>query len=172
MQILCVSPRAAFSAAAVVGILVGVGQIAGVAQRGNAASPVIGVWRVVEITTTGPNAKKNTSPQPSVVIYTARYYSVNVVTADAPRPVVSEPTDKQIAEFYHNFLGNAGTYEINGNELTYRRIVAKSPSAMKAGNFSTYTFRIEGKDTLWVTAKSDEDGPVQNPETVKLTRIE
>jgi hypothetical protein len=43
---------------------------------------------------------------------------------------------------------------------------------MKPGNFGVLTFRMEGKDTLWLTPKASDTGPQQNPTTVKLTRVE
>ena len=51
-------------------------------------------------------------------------------------------------------------------------IAAKNPAEMRAGNFLTFTFRLEGPDTLWLTTKTDENGPLANPTTVKLTRLE
>jgi len=50
--------------------------------------------------------------------------------------------------------------------------VAKNPATMKAGRFQTYTFRLEGKDTVWLTQKATDEGPAQNPATIKLRRIE
>jgi hypothetical protein len=56
-----------------VGVVVGIAEIVGLAQRGSSNSSVIGVWRVSEETTTGPNGQRNTNPQPSVRIFTQRY---------------------------------------------------------------------------------------------------
>ena len=46
------------------GVLLGVVQNVGLAQRGSSNSPVIGVWRITESTYTGPNARTVTNPQP------------------------------------------------------------------------------------------------------------
>ena len=158
-----------------VGVVVGIAEIVGFAQRGSSNSAVIGVLRVAEETTTGPNGRKNTNPQPSVRIFTQRYYSIDEVTSDAPRPELppqGKATDKQVAEAFGPFTGQAGTYEIKGNELTTKRIAAKNPGTMRSGTFTTVTFRMEGKDTLWTTTKADQDGPIKNPTTTKLTRLE
>ena len=159
----------------VVGVLIGIAQIVGCAQRGDSNSGVIGVWGVSEITFVGPNERTVTNPQPGIVIITPHYYSRNLVTSDAPRPELppsDKRTDKQIADAFGPFTANAGTYEIRGNELTTTRIAAKNPAEMRAGNYLTFMFRLEGRDTLWLTSKTDENGPLANPTIVRLTRLE
>src|SRR5262249_32780978 len=154
-----------------VGILVGLAQGIGVAQS-KSTSPLIGVWRVAEVTVTGPNARKITSPQPGLFIFTARHYALETVTSDAPRPELppaDKRTDKQIVDAFGPFTANAGSYEIKGNEVTNKVIVAKNPGTMKAGRFQIYSFRSEGKDTLWLTQKATDEGPAQDPVTFKLT---
>jgi hypothetical protein len=143
------------------------------AQGASSTPTVVGVWRVSEVTYTGPNARTVTNPQPGIQIFTHRYYSVSRVTSDAPRPDLPAQgaTDKQIAEAFAGFIGQSGTYEIKGNELTTRPIVAKGPPTMRPGTFFTNTFKLEG-DTLWLVSKSDTSGPVANPTTTKLTRLE
>ena len=172
------STKRLLAAGVLVGALIGVAQIVSFAQRGSSDSAVIGVWRVSEVTFTGPNARKVTNPQPSVRIYTPRYYSIMDVTSDGPRPELpSQATDKQraeaLAEAFGSFTANAGTYEIKGNEIASKRIVAKNPALMRdGGTLATHTFRMEGKDTLWLTIKTNLDGPIANPSTEKLTRLE
>lgn len=172
MSTVSVSRRTA-AAAVVLGVgLIGVGQRIGFAQ-GDPTSDIIGVWRVSEVRM--PNGRTVTDPQPSLGIFTARHFSAIAVTSDAPRPDSppgEQPTDKQLAEAFRAFRAQAGTYEIKGNEITYRIVVAKNPSGMRAGSFVTDTFRMEGKDTLWVTRKATDAGPARNPTTWKLTRLE
>jgi hypothetical protein len=43
---------------------------------------------------------------------------------------------------------------------------------MRDGNVDVETFKMEGKNTLWLTEKADFRGPAANPTTVKLTRVE
>src|SRR5215813_2398588 len=65
----------AVAATAVAGLIALVGASL-FSHSGAASQPTLqGVWRVTEITTTGPNASKNGSPQPSLYIYTAKHYS-------------------------------------------------------------------------------------------------
>ena len=162
------------SAAIFIVVLGAIAQTDGIAQSGNANAPVIGVWRVSEITRTGPNAGTVKNPQPGIVIFTARHYSIDMVTSDAPRPELPAQgaTDKQVADAFGPFTGNAGTYAIKGNELTRTPVAAKSPNAMSSGIFQVETIKMEGKDTLWLTPKANRAGPVANPTTLKLTRVE
>jgi hypothetical protein len=158
----------------IAGVLIGTAGIVGHAQRGS-SNAVIGVWRVAEISFKGTTERTITTPQPGIVIFTPRYYSRNLVTSDAPRPELPPPdkrTDKQIADAFAPFSGDGGTYEIRRDELTTRRVTAKNPAEMRDGNFLTFTFRLEGRDLLWLTSKTDENGPLANPTTVKLTRLE
>jgi hypothetical protein len=143
------------------------------AQRGSSPS-IVGVWRVSERTITGPEARKITNPQPGLRIFTQRHYSVTEVDSDKPRPELppeGQRSDKQYADAFDPFTARAGTYEIKGNEITTRPIADKSPNAMRAGNFITFTFMIEG-NTLTITGKANQAGPIANPTTTKYTRVE
>ncbi len=160
------------AAATLVVLLGGVARIG--AQSGSANSPVVGVWRVSELAATGPNASTIKNPQPGLVIFTQRHYSIDMVISDGPRVEVPTQgaTDKQRADAFGPFTGNAGTYTIKGNELTNNIITAKNPATMSNGSFQVYTFKTEGKNTLWLTSKANRAGPVANPGTIKLTRVE
>jgi hypothetical protein len=172
VRILRVSKRAAVAAIVVAGALIGVGRAAGFAQGGS-PSDIVGVWRISEVTM--PNGRKVTDPQPSLGIFTKRHYSAIAVTSDAPRPELPEgaqQTDKQAADAFAAFRAQAGTYEVKGNEITYKILVAKNPSTMKAGSFVIDSFRVEGKDTLFFTRKATDAGPARSATTWKLTRLE
>jgi hypothetical protein len=158
---------------AIVVVLVGIAQVAGVAQSRGAKSPVVGVWRLSEVTETGANARTITTPQPGLIIFTPRYYSIELVTSDAPRPELPQQgaTDKQRADAFGPFTANAGTYDIKGNELMTTIMTAKNPNAMKSGS-QTFTFKMDGKNTLLLTQTRGLNGPVANPATVKFTRVE
>ena len=156
-----------------VALLATLGIVVLAAQRGSSPS-IVGVWRVSERTITGPEARNITSPQPGFRIFTQHYYSVTEVDSDTPRPDLppeGQRSDKQYVDAFDPFTARAGTYEINGNEITTRSIVDKSPNAMRAGNFITFTFMIEG-DTLTITGKANRAGPIANPTTTKYTRVE
>jgi hypothetical protein len=131
-----------------------------------------GAWRVVEVTTTGPGASTDTTPEPGLYIFTEKHFSFTRVTGDAPRTTVADDyaTVNQLRDILR-FAAQAGTYEITGDELVLRRIAALSAANMGAGNSATYGFRLAG-DTLWLTSKATQSGPLANPLTVKLVRVE
>jgi hypothetical protein len=146
-------------------------QMAGSAQRAS-ANPLFGVWRVSEITYTGPNAKKVSSPQPGIFIVTGRYYSMQAVISDTPRREIPShnATLPQYGMAFKNFAADSGTYDVTGNELTFKPVVAKTPAVL---DYSVVdTFELEGTDTMWLTQKSDQGGLVANPVTIKLLRVE
>ena len=64
-----------------------------------------------------------------------------------------------------------GTYELNGNVITLRPVAAKNPAAMTPGAYTTWSFIMEG-NTLTVTAVRNQYGPVANPPTITLVRVE
>jgi hypothetical protein len=134
-----------------------------------------GVWRVVEVTMTGPAARKISQIQPNLTILTARHYSRIEVQAERPRPIATDVTTASADELravWGPFYGEAGTYGLtNGNMITLRPIVAKNPAAMAAESFSTYSYKLAG-NTLWVTLERNQNGPVANPVTIKAVRVE
>ncbi|MGE3508093.1 MAG: hypothetical protein AB7N65_04340 [Vicinamibacterales bacterium] len=156
---------------AVVGLVVAAAPL--VQGQDPSAKNIVGVWRVAERTVVGPGAKPITSVQPGIRIFTQRHYSFTDDTSDTPRPELpANPTDKQRSDVFTPFTAQAGTYEIKGNEITFRRLAAKSPVNVRPGSFGISTFRFEGSGTLWLTTKANQSGPVASPVTIKLTRIE
>jgi hypothetical protein len=133
-----------------------------------------GVWRLIDVTTTGPNSSTNSSPQPNQYIFTKKHYSIVSVTAKEPRPVTEVATataDELRAVFGSGFAANSGTYEVKGDLLTLRPHVAKNPGFMQDGNFAVSKFKIEG-DVLTMVSHSNREGPVANPTTTRLKRVE
>ena len=135
-----------------------------------------GVWQVVEVRVTGPTPQTITipEPRPNLTILTARHYSRVEIHAEGPRPMLSDVTKASADELraaWGPFVGEAGTYEVTGNLITMRPIAAKNPTAMVPGAFTTWTYELTG-DTLLVTAKGSQNGPVANPVTVKALRVE
>ena len=117
-----------------------------------------GAWQTVEVTMTGPDARTIAipEPRPNLLVFTARHYSQIHLNAEGPSPV---------------FAGDAGSYEVRDGVITMRPVVAKSPSAMAPGAFTTYSYRLDG-NTLWVTFQKNQNGPIVNPPTIKAVRVE
>lgn len=149
------------------------------AQSGAASQSTIqGVWQVAEVTTTGPNASTNKSPQPSLYIYTAKHYSLIRVNGTTARPDLPEDSTKATAAQLlaawgpSAFAAQSGTYELAGGKLTTRALVARGTRPMAPAAFSTSSYKLDGK-TLTITQERGFNGkPVENPTTWKLTRIE
>ena len=134
-----------------------------------------GVWQTVEVTFTGPGARTITIPEPraNLLIVTGKHYSRVEIHAEGPRPILAD-ADKATADdlraAWGPFFAEAGTYEVAGNLMTMRPIVAKNPAAMVRGAYRTYTFKLAG-DTIWVTAQGSEKGPVDQVK-IKAVRVE
>ena len=114
-------------------------------------------------------------PQPSLYLFTGGHYSILSVNSDQPRPDLPQDTSKATAADLNSVWGpltaNSGTYEIKGGTLTTHPMVAKNPAVMASGNAFTTSFKIEGK-TLTLTTITGLRGPVTNPTTLTLTRVE
>jgi hypothetical protein len=148
------------------------------AQSGAASQSTIqGVWRVTEVTTTGPNASTNKSPQPSQYIFTPKHFSlirINGATArpDLPQDLTMATAAQLLAMYGSALSAQSGTYEVADGKLTTRALVAKGNVPMASGAFSTAAYKLDGK-TLTITSERGFDGkPVENPTTWKLTRID
>ena len=141
------------------------------AAESNAA--LQGVWRTLEVVVPGAPAR-TFRPQATLAIFHGRHYSRVEVHAEQPLTPLADPSSAsadQLRAVWGPFVGEAGTFEVNGNEITMQATVAKNPAAMKKGATSVYTYRREG-DVLTLTQVRTHAGPSSNPITVKLTRVE
>jgi hypothetical protein len=148
------------------------------AQEESTAPSIEGVWRITEIVTTGANAATNTSPQPSLVIFTRGHYSYLSVNGTAPRPEFAAAKDpanltdaEKIARFeqWGPFTAQSGTYEVNGTTITRRPIVAKNVTVMTTNPPVVQEFMLDG-DKLVLITKSAAGQPVSETRTT-LTRV-
>jgi len=151
--------------------------------QGSVRRPIEGTWKVTEIVVTGADASNVPNPQPSLVIFTPRHYSMMYVTGSQPRkPFTAEaPTNAEKLAAFDSFVANSGTYDVARTTVTFHPIVARNPGFM-AGGFDKYQFRIEGttlsltnKSTDFNFRKGDRVGPSTAPvsETrLKLVRVE
>src|SRR6266567_8163136 len=140
----------------VVGAALAVATISG-QQRPASRSGLEGVWRAVEVTTTGPNATTLKDPQPNLSIFTARHYSQMAVLGDKPRPEMkleeaATASAEQLRAVWGPFVANAGTYEVKGGEIIFQALVAKNPAVMAPGDTLMASFKLDG-NTLTTTTK-------------------
>jgi hypothetical protein len=135
-----------------------------------------GVWQAVEVTIGGPVKQTIAIPEPraNLTLITAKHYSRVQVEAEGTRPVVADITKASADDLraaWGPFYAEAGTYEVTGNMITLRPVAAKNPAAMRPGAFTTWSFTIES-NTLRVTVERNQEGPIADPVTVKLVRVE
>jgi hypothetical protein len=140
------------------------------------AGPIQGVWRIVEATITGPQARTiSFRERPNLTIITAKHYSRVEVQADGPRATLADPataTADELRAAWGPLVAESGTYDVAaGNLITMRPIASKNPAVMGAGVFITYTYTVEG-DTLSLTQQRNQNGPFPAPFALKLTRVE
>ena len=136
-------------------------------------APLEGVWRTVEVVVQTPTPQ-TFRPGATLAIFHGRHYSRVEVHVEGPRPVLKDPAAASADELravWGPFVGEAGTFEVNGNEITMQATVSKNPSAMTKGAVSVYTFRRDG-NTLILAQVRTHAGPTPNPITVTLTRVE
>jgi hypothetical protein len=123
------------------------------AQTGPAA--LEGAWsRVVSF---GPNTPWH-STQPGQRIFVDGHYSwISIQTpVGAPRPPMPDSTGtaEQLRAVWGPVQAQAGTYDVRGDTITQRILVAKNPAAMRSGDGGRYTYRMVG-DSLWITNLND-----------------
>ena len=153
-----------------------VAMVAGRSAAPSAAEPnaaVQGVWRTIEVVAPGAGGR-TFKPLSTLAIFHGRHYSRVEVHAEQPLAPLADPssaTADQLRAVWGPFVGEAGTFEVNGNEITMQATVSKNPSAMTKGAVSVYTFRRDG-NTLTLTQVRTHAGPSSNPITIKLTRVE
>jgi len=148
-----------------------------------AKKSVEGVWKIAESEFMGKDTSKISNPQPSLIIFGPKYYSIMSVPGDKPRALykAENPTDAEKINAYDSFIGQSGTYEIVGSTLTVRPMVARNPNYM-AGGFIRYQFRFEG-NALWLSAKTPDfhirigdkvvpSGAPPSENRLKLVRVE
>ena len=141
------------------------------AAESNAA--LQGAWRTVEVAVPGAPGRTY-KPLSTLAIFHGRHYSRVEVHAEQPLPPLadlSSASADQLRAAWGPFVGEAGTFEVNGNEITMQATVSKNPSAMINGAVSVYTFRREG-NTLTLNQIRTHAGPSPNSITVTLTRVE
>ncbi|TFG66551.1 MAG: hypothetical protein E4H28_01605 [Gemmatimonadales bacterium] len=108
--------------------------------------------------------------QPNLQILTGGHYASLNIRGDEARELLPEEdaTDEQLLAAWRRFNGSAGTYQVTGNEITTKVIVAKNPNAMAEQLEITGTFGVDG-NTL-VRTGTNRAGT--STFTVTLSRLE
>jgi hypothetical protein len=107
-----------------------------------------------------------------IFIFSGTHYSMMAASTERPDITdLSKATADEVRALYGPMIGNAGVYEIAGNQVTIRPVVAKIPVVMKQGAYEVYEFRIEN-NTLTLTQRRNVRGPVERGNVWTLTRVE
>jgi len=140
-------------------------------QSAAAQGKLQGVWKLTEVAFTGPNARTITPVEPGIWIITTKHIGFVAITGEKPRPELPQrdATDAQKVATWGPLQAMVGAYEVKGTTITAHPIVGKNPA--KPGRFTTLDFKIEG-NTLLTTPKTNQDGPIANPYTLKMIRLE
>lgn len=130
-----------------------------------------GAWQVMQL---GDDDAPRPGPEwwtpPGLLLFAGNHYSYTLVTRPRPEMPQGLASAEDLLEVWNPVTANAGTFEISGDTLTRRPMVAKNPNAMGAGVFNRYTLRLTA-DTLWITTVGTETGPARNPTTVRYQRL-
>ena len=138
-------------------------------------SPLEGVWQVSELRITGgPNEGVIGAPEPSLYIFSGEHYSIAQVNGTGPRPLWpegatrSDLTPELIQSTFMTYVSNSGRYELRGDTVVTRPVVALSPNFMSGGS-NSYLYSREA-DNL-VLSSLGLVAPVTDVTRV-LTRVE
>lgn len=142
-------------------------------------TPLTGTWQITGVKGGGPNGKTNNNPQPGFYMFTGTHFSVMMVGSDAPRPddIPPGPVDeskvtfRQLAAAWASFAAYGGTYSLSGDTLTVQAHISKSPRPMTRKEMIVFSYKLDG-DKLTLVPIRDSNGPMTNPATTTLKRIE
>jgi hypothetical protein len=134
-----------------------------------------GAWKVTEFTMYFDFGKTVafTGNQPGMVLLTKSRFGIVAVAGDKPRPDFDRATatDAQRVAAWTPFIALAGTYERKGTTLVFHDEVSKDPFDMKPGLFYVIDYQLAA-DTLVLSVKANQDGPIPNPMVIKLSRLD
>jgi hypothetical protein len=112
-------------------------------------------------------------PAVGLYIFTGTHYSSMFAAKDRPQiDDTNKATADELRAMWGPMAANAGTYEISGNLVTIKPIVAKIPVVMQPGANEVYAFRIEGNILSLTQQRNARGVAVQNAATVRLMRVE
>ena len=139
-----------------------------------AAQEVSGAWRLDEATLPGGGGKTAKFGNPNIYLFTKGHFSIIRIEGDKPRSTESwtTMTPEQVIDTYvKQFTASGGTYEMKGNTLTMKTTIAKNPNIMTRGDWISYAVKINAR-SMTLTATATNEGPIKNPMSMTLTRLD
>lgn len=143
----------------------------GRAQQRPAQASIQGVWRVVE-QTINDRTLKDKELGVGFHIYTEGYFAAVRESDVPPRPNVEDVTKAtagQLLAVWGPFVAQLGTYEITGDRIVHRTLVAKNPDNQSGTGGPGQRIRFEG-NTLVLEPIQRVAGNRQI--TLKMVRVE
>ena len=140
------------------------------------AGQLQGAWKLTRVSFASPDTSYVwEAPQPGLFIFGKKHYSIMYAIGTEPRALFaddSEQTDDELLAAYRSFIANSGTYEVKGNTLKTRPLVAKDPNFMATG-WVLHEYTVKGQVLeLSVKSWSGVEGDVQYKSTFTLMRVE
>ena len=119
-----------------------------------------GAWKIVRTSLTTEDKPTFVDyGQPSLILFTARHYSLMYVEGNKTRQMfrdLTRPTEAEKLEAFDTFVGQSGTYSVADSIIAMQIEVSKSPNMMGTelrNTFARFAYRIAG-DTLRLTRRN------------------
>jgi hypothetical protein len=122
--------------------------VEGALNNESATASIVGAWEIVEASVTREDTSFTYSPYRSIIIYTDKFYSVEI--AHKERASWPEIPDGEKVSYDHlsnafwGFTSNSGRYEVRGDSVFYELIVAKNPNVVDRRRGGAYRFTLDG----------------------------
>ena len=142
--------------------------VAPLSAQAPARNPLVGAWRIVEVTMADGTARTDFSQ--SQYTFTERHYSAEFSVGRKPWTVgrgAPLPTDSAIVDAWKNMVASSGSYDRTDSTYTTHPVVGKDPQANYGGR--TMAYRVSG-DTLFLTAAGER--PSMGIRRIRLVRVE
>jgi hypothetical protein len=107
------------------------------------ASALAGAWAVTAIE--HADGSVIDPAQPGLFVFTGHHYSAVHSTTAGPRPHSATPfaaTDEEALAQFRSLIVNTGTYTVDGQTVTFRPMVARSPEFI--GGEAAAEFAVDG----------------------------
>jgi Lipocalin-like domain len=127
------------------------------------ASPsIVGTWELEKASVNFEGNSFEVLPYRSVIIYTDNFYSIEIALENRPSwPELAAGENvsyDNLVNAYANLISNSGKYEIKGDSIYHKVIIAKSPNFMNKNRKmlssmprTTAAFKVDGDKmtTYW-----------------------
>lgn len=113
-----------------------------------AQSDLNGTWKVVALSGHGPEGDWSINDvQPGLIIFNDSYYSEMIIWSEGARALFTDNANRTDAEkvaAFDPFTAHAGSYEVAGEMIKSKRIVAKNPNSMAAARITETEYQVDG----------------------------